>query len=179
MYLDSLQLKELCSERLILIPFTISICKNILENNYTDLEQLNLVRGNGWPDEDMVETLPRIMNNLSKIDYLTGFESWMIVKKSSREVIGDVGFKGYNFVTRSCDIGYGIIEAERKKGFASEAAAELINWAFSKETLEEITACCLIENIDSIKLLKRLNFTEIDRDSTTIYWSLLRENRLS
>ncbi len=179
MHLESLQVTELCSERLILMPFTISICENILQNNYTDLEQLNLIRGKGWPDADVIETLPRIIVNLSKVDAPTGFESWMIIKKSTREIIGDIGFKGYNFVGRSCDIGYGIIEAERKQGFAVEAAVELINWAFTKETLEEVTACCLIENIGSTKLLAKLNFTELSRDSTMIYWSLLRENKLS
>ena len=49
----------------------------------------------------------------------------------------------------------------------------------TKETLEEVTACCLIENIGSTKLLTKLNFTELNRDSTMIYWSLLRENKLS
>ncbi len=53
MHLESLQVTELCSERLILMPFTISICENILQNNYTELEQLNLVRGKGWPTTQM------------------------------------------------------------------------------------------------------------------------------
>lgn len=48
----------------------------------------------------------------------------------------------------------------------------LIEWAFSNDFLDKITACCLIDNIDSINLLKKINFIEYSRDKTTIYWSL-------
>ena len=64
---------------------------------------------------------------------------------------------------------------ERKKGYALEAAVGLINWAFSNELLEEITASCFITNTNSIKLLKKLNFKELSRDSTFIHWLLLKE----
>lgn len=172
MNLEDLEKKELLSERLILIPFTLKLCKNILNNDFSDLVKLNLVRGINWPDKDVVETLPKIIRNLTKVDYPTGFESWMIVKRDTREIIGDVGFKGFNFVEKSCDIGYGIVKEERKKGYAEEASRMLIEWAFSNDFLDKITACCLIDNIDSIKLLKKLNFIEYSRDKTTIYWSL-------
>ncbi len=175
MSLGSLQVLKLSTERLLLIPFTTKLCENILANNYSDLDKLNLVRGTDWPDRVVMDTLPRIMNNLAKVDYPTGFESWMIIKQSTREVIGDIGFKGLNFVEKSCDIGYGLVAAERKKGYALEAAVGLINWAFSNELLEEITASCFITNTNSIKLLKKLNFKELSRDSTFIHWSLLKE----
>lgn len=172
MNLDDLEKKELLSDRLILIPFTLKFCVNISNNDFSDLKTLNLIRGVNWPDDEVVETLPKIIRNLSKVDYPTGFESWMIVKRDTREIIGDVGFKGFNFVEKSCDIGYGIVKEERKKGYAEEASRMLIEWAFSNDFLDKITACCLIDNIDSVNLLKKLNFIEYSRDKTTIYWSL-------
>ena len=174
MKLAILDVDQLESERLVLIPYQKSICQNLLQNDFSDLDDLQLIKGKNWPDLDVIETLPRIIINLSKVDSPTGFESWMIVKKSTREVIGDVGFKGFNYVTKSCDVGYGIIEAERKKGFAEEATRLLIDWAFSNDFLQEITACCLIENIGSVRLLSKLNFEEFKRDETMIHWSLLR-----
>jgi ribosomal-protein-alanine N-acetyltransferase len=55
-------------------------------------------------DIDVLETLPRIINNLTKVGYPTGFESWMIIKKDTKEIIGDLGFKGFNDKDENVDI---------------------------------------------------------------------------
>lgn len=160
------------TERLTLIPFTTQICQEVLEGNFESLSELGLVLGEGWPDKDMMDTLPRILKNLSKVEAPTGFESWMIIQKDTRKIIGDIGFKGYNFFENSCDIGYGIIEAERKKGYATEACLALINWAFEHESLETITAATLEDNENSIKLLQKLNFEITTQEEGMIFWEL-------
>lgn len=93
---NQLEIDKLSTERLILIPYTIQICRSILKSDYTDLEALNLKKGISWPDHDVLDTLSRIINNLNKMDSPTGFESWMIIKKDTLEIIGDLGFKGFN-----------------------------------------------------------------------------------
>lgn len=75
-----LEIDKLSTERLLLIPFTSQICSNILNNDYTDLQKLNLKKGKSWPDQDVLETLPKIIINLSKVASPTGYESWMIIK---------------------------------------------------------------------------------------------------
>ena len=124
---------------------------------------------------DVLETLPRIIANLSKVDTPSGFESWMVVKSESREIIGDIGFKGYNHISDSCDLGYGIIEAERRNGFAEEAARALIHWAFTKEELQCITANCARNNTGSKNLLTKLGFSILNSDADMIYWRLSRK----
>lgn len=173
---QTLQINRLTTERLILIPFTIQICNNLINDNFVDLIKMGFKKGISWPDNDVMETLPKIINNLSQVESPTGFESWMIIKKNTLEIIGDIGFKGFNYEGENADIGYGIIKEERRKGYAEEAATELLKWAFSKEIIKEITARCLIENISSINLLKKLNFTETKKDNEMIYWSLQKNN---
>jgi ribosomal-protein-alanine N-acetyltransferase len=143
-----------------------------LNNRFQFLKPLNLTKGKSWPDEDVLETLPRIFNNLSKVAAPTGFESWMIIKKDTREIIGDSGFKGYNFENKTIDIGYGIIKEERRNGYAEEAVVTLINWAFSTEIVEIITASCFIDNVNSIHLLSKLDFKLIDTKNEIMYWKL-------
>lgn len=172
MKIQALQIDRLITKRLILIPYTIQICKNIINDDFSDLFKMQLRKGKSWPDNDVVETLPKIINNLSQVESPTGFESWMIIKKDTLEIIGDIGFKGFNHEKQNIDIGYGIIKEERRKGNAEEAAIELIKWAFSKEIVNEITARCLIENISSINLLKKLNFIETNKDNEMVYWLL-------
>ena len=162
---------KIITDRLLLIPYTIKICHSILNDDFTDLYEAGLKKGKGWPDHDVLETLPKIIDNLTAVENPTGFESWMIIKNNTKEIIGDAGFKGFNPIENSVDIGYGIIEEERKKGYAEEASKALIEWAFSTEMVKEITAKCAVDNLGSIHLLKKLNFSEIKKDGEMIYWS--------
>lgn len=170
--MQPLQIDRLLTERLILIPFTIQICKNIMNDDFGDLSIMGLTKGKSWPDADVIETLPKIINNLSQVESPTGFESWMIIKNDTLEIIGDLGFKGFNHDEENIDIGYGIIKEERKNGYAEEASKGLIKWAFSNKFVKEITARCLIDNISSINLLKKLNFIEMKNDNEMMYWTL-------
>jgi ribosomal-protein-alanine N-acetyltransferase len=167
-----LQIDRLQTDRLTLIPFTIQICKNLIHNDFSDLQTIGLKKGKSWPDDDVLETLPKILTNLSLVEAPTGFESWMIIKNDTLEIIGDLGFKGFNYEKRNIDIGYGIIKEERGNGYAEEATKALIKWAFTEDIVKEITARCLIDNTSSIKLLKKLNFDVTKNDNEMIHWSL-------
>jgi [ribosomal protein S5]-alanine N-acetyltransferase len=158
------------------MPFTKQFCINILNDNYSDLEQLGLQRGLSWPDKDVLETLPKIVENLSKVIAPNGFQSWMIIKNNTLEIIGDLGFKGFNQTDNSIDLGYGIISEERQKGYATEAIEAIINWAFSTNVVQKITANCLIENIYSNRLLYKFNFIQIKTESKMNYWELCNIN---
>jgi ribosomal-protein-alanine N-acetyltransferase len=172
--IKKLQIDRLITERLILKPFTIQICQNVLKNDFSDLDLHNYKRGKSWPYLDVLETLPKIINNLTKVGAPTGYESWMIIKKDTLEIIGDLGFKGFNNETESIDIGYGIIKEERRKGYAEGAINEIIKWAFSNEIIKEITANCLTENTNSINLLNKFNFKQTRIENDMIYWNLNR-----
>lgn len=163
---------SITTPRLTLIPYTTQICQNLLKQDFSDLLLLDLKRGASWPDQDVIETLPKIIGNLAKVDAPTGFESWMVIKNDTKEIIGDAGFKGLNIATANIDLGYGIITEERRKGYAEEAAAGLIEWAFATGQVKAITANCLLANFASIKLLQKLSFTETKKDNEMVYWVL-------
>jgi ribosomal-protein-alanine N-acetyltransferase len=170
-----LQIDKLQTERLILIPFTTQICKNLINDDFSDLYNMGLIKGKSWPDEDVLETLPKILTNLSLVEAPTGFESWMIIKKDTLEIIGDLGFKGFNYEKENIDIGYGVIKEERGNGYAEEATKTLIKWAFTQDIVKEITARCLIDNTSSIKLLKKLNFEITKNDNEMMHWLLQKD----
>lgn len=169
---NTLSIEKLDTERLILIPYSIKICRDIVNGDFADLFKMGLKKGNGWPDDDVMETLPKIINNLLKVKAPTGFESWMIIKNDSLEIIGDIGFKGFSNAEQNIDLGYGIIKEERRNGYAEEAAKALLRWALSNKKVKKITAKCLIENIGSINLLRKLNFVQTMQDDEMVYWVL-------
>lgn len=174
MKIKEITINELETERLILVPFTIDICEDMLYNDYRILDEKGFTRGKEWPDKDMMDTIPKIIQKLLIHNYVTGFESWMIIKKDTKEIIGDVGFKGFNAEEESVDIGYGIIKEERRKGFAEEACRELIKWAFDQEIVKEITAKSYTDNFKSVNLLKKLGFEKVFEYKEFTYWSLLQ-----
>jgi len=164
---------RLSTKRLVLVPYTMQICKSLLANNFENIFSMGFKKGKSWPDNDVMETLPKIINNLSHVEAPTGFESWMIIKNDTLEIIGDAGFKGFNNQTQTIDIGYGIIKEERRNGYAEESASALIKWAFTHEKVKQITATCLIDNMASIKLLQKLQFIEIKKSIESIDWYLV------
>ena len=170
-------IENIITERLLLIPYNIKICRDIINNDFSELNKMGLKKGIGWPDNDVMETLPKITDNLLKVNAPTGFESWMIIKNESLEIIGDIGFKGFNHAQPNIDLGYGIIKNERRKGYAEEAARAIIKWALSNKEVKEITAKCLIENISSINLLRKLNFVQTMQDDGMVYWKLENEGK--
>lgn len=121
------------TSRLTILPFTIEICEESLSNSFGTIAGMGIYPGNGWPDTETIDTLPRIIKNLRKVSQPSGFESWMIVDTSTNLLIGDIGFKGIPNEHGEIDLGYGIIENERKKGFAHEAATGILEWAFNQK----------------------------------------------
>ncbi|MGV3657846.1 MAG: GNAT family N-acetyltransferase [Chitinophagaceae bacterium] len=168
-----MQPQHLFTDRLILVPFTLQMVCDILAGDFTLIEKEGLNKGNGWPDEDALETLPKIQRNLEDSGGApSGFESWMIVKKEGKEIIGSAGFKGRPDAQGAVDIGYGLIVPERRKGFAVEATQMLVQWACAQPGVKKVTARCLTNNFASAAVLQKLNFEEQSRDEEMIYWLL-------
>ncbi|PUA39092.1 N-acetyltransferase [Paenibacillus elgii] len=170
-----MSVENITTERLYLIPFTRKLIISIIDGDYEDLINMGLNKGEGWPDEDAIETFPKILRNLELVKEPTGFESWIIVKKDRMTIIGDAGFKGRPNSAGEVDIGYAIIEHERKKGYGIEAAQSLVDWAFSNPEVKTITAKSLLNNIGSARILAKMKFKEICRDEEMIHWLLQNE----
>ena len=165
---------QIQTDRLKLLPFTIHICEEALSCSTSFLTDLGITPGYGWPDLETLDTLPRILNNLNKVKYPSGFESWMVLNKSTNTLIGDIGFKGLPNEHGEIDLGYGIIKSETQKGYAKEAASGLIEWAFKQTGIKAITANCSKENLASQQILTFLNFKKVGEDQEMFYWKLMK-----
>jgi [ribosomal protein S5]-alanine N-acetyltransferase len=170
-----MSIEKILSDKLIFVPFTLDFATSILEGNLDVLESLGLKTDKNWPDNESIETLPKIIKNLELVKEPTGFESWMIVRQDNMFVIGDAGFKGKPNANGEVDIGYSIIEKEQKRGYGFETAKKLADWAFLHPDVKHITASCLINNIASAKILEKVGMQEISRDEEMIYWRISRK----
>jgi GNAT superfamily N-acetyltransferase len=89
------------------------------------------------------------------VDY--GFH--LIVRRDDGQVIGEIGFVGPPH-RGSVTIGYAVVPAARRQGYATEAVAALTAWAIGQPEVGEVKAQTLPDNEPSIRALLRVGFVE-------------------
>ncbi|HEY7095056.1 MAG TPA: GNAT family protein [Ktedonobacterales bacterium] len=79
-----------------------------------------------------------------------------IERKDSGRMIGDCFFKVMEDDPRQAEIGYTLAREAQGHGFATEAVAALLTWAFPTFDLHRIIAIVDVKNAASVALLERL-----------------------
>lgn len=88
-------------------------------------------------------------------------ESWfqlVIIEKSTHEIIGDIGIHFIGEDDFQCELGCTLDKKHQGKGYATIAMKITIDYLFTTLNKHRITGSVDPGNIDSIRLLKRLNF---------------------
>ena len=81
-----------------------------------------------------------------------------IVRRGTGARIGTCGFKGPPGHEGIVEIAYGLDAAHQGKGFATEAAAALVDFAFTSETVRLVCAHTLAESGASARVLSKCGF---------------------
>ncbi|SFB25954.1 GNAT family N-acetyltransferase [Clostridium frigidicarnis] len=169
-----MNLKNIHTNRLILIPITLEITKSLINGSSKEIEKLGIKCDKKWPTKDTMDILPIINNSLEKSKISTGFETWMIVDKNNKRIIGDIGFHGRPNENGEVEVGFGLVEHERGKGFGSESLNAIMDWLNFQESVKVINAECLISNKPSARILKKAGLKEVNRDNELIYWEFIK-----
>jgi len=107
---------------------------------------------------EMKKAYAEMLNVMLK---LNGCEEWGSDWKINLETgltIGGICFKGAPDAEGIVEIGYGIDEAYRQKGYATEAVGGIVKWALEQEGVHCITAQTEPDNIISQKVLLKTGF---------------------
>lgn len=102
--------------------------------------------------------LPKTLENPSQFEWFT---SWEIILKSNNTIIGGIGFIGYPNDDGETEIGFMIDQRHHRKGYALEAIAGMIDWAFRDNNTKHIVAQTIPGNLASKQLLLKAGFTFI------------------
>lgn len=86
-----------------------------------------------------------------------GWSIWYLLTKrdNTPQVLGICGFKGKPDAAGSVEIGYSILKQFRMQGYATEAVARLVTWAFSHQNVVEVTAETLPHLKQSIRVMEK------------------------
>ncbi len=85
------------------------------------------------------------------------YSIWMIERKDGA-LVGDLSFKGFN-ADGSVEIGYGIKEAHRGRGYAAEAVDAAVMWALQQPGVTRVEAETEPDNSASQRVLEKCGFT--------------------
>jgi [ribosomal protein S5]-alanine N-acetyltransferase len=148
----------LTTDRLELIAATPESLRAELEGPAQLAALLRVAVPEVWPPPlNSAETVQYALRFLEGGAGRAGWMSWYFVRRDERDLVGQGGFCGVP-EAGVVEIGYSLLEAHQKRGYATEAARALIDHAFSVANVHTVTAQTLPELKPSIRVLERLGF---------------------
>lgn len=147
------------TRRLLLRAATPELAAADLHNRSVFARLLNAYVPEDWPpplndDNSKTYTLSYLEENPDAV----GWSTWYFLRPGenggSSEAIGIGGFKGKPS-QGMVEVGYSVMPAWQRLGFASEAVAALIAWAFSHSEVQVVIAETLPSLLASIRVLEK------------------------
>jgi len=153
-------LRALESRRMTLVAATTELVATDLQGRAALAALLEAEVAENWPPdlfdrEPMEHALRQLADPAEQ-----GWSFWYLVSHGDERpaVLGICGFKGRPDACGSVEIGYSVLPQFRNQGFATEAVERLVTWAFSHQSVLEVSAETLPHLQQSIKVMKKNGF---------------------
>jgi RimJ/RimL family protein N-acetyltransferase len=105
------------------------------------------------------EVSPKFISSLRTLQHSDPWRhGFAVVHPDTRSVIGSAGFKGAPDSAGMVEVAYGIVPAFQGRGFATEAAAALVAFAFDSGLVQMVRAHTLPTPNASTRVLKKCGF---------------------
>jgi ribosomal-protein-alanine N-acetyltransferase len=124
-----------------------------------------------WPQADLLDVLP-VQAAIGPDEECFGV--WVMIERDSATVVGDIGFLGVPGADGSVEIGYSVIPERRGRGYATEAARALVDWALDQPGVTVVVAGSDNDNVASIRMLERIGFARTGEAEAQIRWRKTR-----
>lgn len=147
------------SRRINLVAATPELMKKDIAGRECLSEALGVNIPESWPPE--LYGARAMQFALEQADNIAeqGWSFWyMIGTDVPAELLGICGFKGRPDQSGSVEISYSILSSYQRQGFATEAVARLVSWAFSHHNVKEVCAETLPHLSRSIRVLQKNGF---------------------
>jgi RimJ/RimL family protein N-acetyltransferase len=112
----------------------------------------------GWPHFPEAFSLPADESHRSELSP-TDWPGYFFIHPQERALVGNGGFTGDPDDSSAVEIGYEIAPEHRNRGFATEAARAMIDYAFSHEEVRAVVAHTLAETNASNSVLRKVGLT--------------------
>lgn len=153
-------LRVLDSRRLMLVAATAELVSADLAGREAFAEALGAEVPEEWPPELYDSMAMRYSLEQLRDPSEHGWSLWYLLAKrhDPPKVIGICGFKGKPDRAGCVEIGYSVLRSFRIQGYATEAVARLVTWAFSHQHVVQVTAVTLPHLRQSIRVMEKNGF---------------------
>ncbi|WP_027633759.1 GNAT family N-acetyltransferase [Clostridium hydrogeniformans] len=147
---------EIETERLLLRQLTFIDLKDL----YEIFSKEDIMKYYGMFPLKELEGVEKLISGFNK-----GFEDnmsirWGIELKSTKKIIGTLGYHNFNHRFLRAEMGYELSNNYWNHGYMKEAISSIIDFGFKSMNLNRIEALVYPENVSSRNLLKNLKFKE-------------------
>lgn len=111
-----------------------------------------------WPSAEMIGWLPSIIEMMERQDGDVRW-LWLVIEQATTRVIGDTAFHG-PVVGATVELGWQIVPASQRRGYATEAAEALLRWAAARPGVERVIARIAPHNDASLRVAAKLGMRE-------------------
>ncbi len=112
-----------------------------------------------WSPHRSVEYTRDYLEYIQNRYALGDFYDWAVIERESGRMIGTCGFTRIDAPNNSCEIGYVINPDFSSRGYATEAARCVLDFAFSKLSLHRAEAKFMKGNDASLAVMKKLGMS--------------------
>ncbi|UOZ11314.1 GNAT family N-acetyltransferase [Amycolatopsis sp. WQ 127309] len=129
----------------------------------------------GYPFDGTLGGAKLVLRMVTADAYRPGFGLYQIVDGESGLAIGDVGFHAAPDAAGEAEIGYGLIEAFRGRGLATEVVEALLTWTFEQPGVTAVLAETDEDHLPSRRVLEKNGFAFLGSDGETRNYAKRRE----
>jgi ribosomal-protein-alanine N-acetyltransferase len=149
---------ELQTERLRLVAASAPLTRLAVEDRAAWAAALGATVPPSWPYELLVDAEPWIAAKMEAVtDAELGWWMWYAIR--SGELIGTAGLKGPPDANGVVEIGYGLVPEEEGRGYGTEAARAVFDWAARDPRVKRIVAETFPSLPRSVRVMEKLGMT--------------------
>ncbi len=163
------------TERLFLMPLSLEQLILSIENRTELFKSLGLNSSEVSLSKNLIRIYNIKINNIKNDESNILFHTyWQIVIKDNNTIIGELGFKGAPNDLGQVEIGYGIKDEYRNKGYMTESLIRIIEWVFTQEgsRVKYVSAYTEKLNIASQKVLIKSGLKLINDADRLYFWQI-------
>jgi RimJ/RimL family protein N-acetyltransferase len=153
---------RLRTERLEIVPGTPTLGRAEIGDRARFAALLGADVPASWPPpENDEKTMTFFTEYVEKHPDGVGWAAWYILlcgEDGRKTAIGTCGFTAKPDETGTVETGYSILPEHQRRGYAPEAVAALVEWAFSQSAVERIIAHTFPDLRASIRVLEKCGF---------------------
>ena len=144
------------TDHLILRPITMDDAADIF-SYASDPEVSKLLI---WDASTSIEQTKEIIAEWLSLYAQNKISPWGIVDKKSRKVIGTIEARITHESSTQAELGYCLSRDFWGKGLMGEATLAVINYLFTHTIIDEISAFCRVDNMQSQRVLEKLGMVK-------------------